>query len=50
MDAQELALRFYAFYLIYDFEKEELTYDYKNVSSMLDEKIEVLNEMNEEKT
>lgn len=49
MDAQELALRFYAFYLIYDFEKEELTYDYKNVSSMLDEKIEVLNEMNEEK-
>lgn len=49
MDAQELALRFYAFYLTYDFEKEKLTYDYKNVSSMLDDKIELLNEMNKEK-
>lgn len=45
MDAQELVLRFYAFYLTYDFEKENLVYDYKNVSSMLDDKIEVLNEM-----
>lgn len=47
MDAQELALRFYSFYLAYDFKEEKLTYDYKNVASMLDDKIEVLNKMND---
>ncbi len=43
MDAQELVLRFYAFYTAYNFKTEELTYEYKNVALMLDDKVEELN-------
>lgn len=43
MDAQELALRFYAFGSAYDYEKEFLHYDYSNIATMLDGAIEALN-------
>lgn len=49
MDSQELALRFYAFYRAYDYEKNVLHYDYSNIAAMLDEAIEDLNKMNQEK-
>lgn len=49
MDSQELALRFYAFYQLYDFWEEELHYDYSNIASMLDDAIEELNQMKEDK-
>lgn len=45
MDSQELTLRFYAFYKIYDFQKECLHYDYSNIADMLDDAIEDLNRM-----
>ena len=43
MDSQEMALRFYAFYKAYDYEKELLHYDYPNIATMLDKAIEKLN-------
>lgn len=43
MDSQELVLRFYAFYQVYDFENECLHYDYPNIAAMLDDAIEYLN-------
>lgn len=46
MDAQEMALRFYAFYKSYDYERELLHYDYPNIATMLDKAIEDLNKMN----
>lgn len=49
MDSQELALRFYAFYQLYDFWEEELHYDYSNIASMLDDAIEELNQMKVDK-
>lgn len=49
MDSQELALRFYAFYQLYDFWEEELHYDYSNIASMLDDAIEELNQMKADK-
>lgn len=49
MDAQELVLRFYAFYKAYDYEKNVLHYDYSNIATMLDHAIEDLNKMNMEK-
>jgi len=48
MDAQELALRFYAFFMAYDYEQDELNYDYSSVSTMLDDAIEKLNNMKKE--
>lgn len=45
MDAQELVLRFYAFYKAYDYEKKILHYDYPNIAAMLDDAIEDLNKM-----
>ncbi len=45
MDAQELVLRFYAFYMAYDFEREELQYNSPNIAEMLDAAIEKLNDM-----
>lgn len=45
MDAQEMALRFYAFYRAYDYQEEEIHYEYPNVAGMLDDAIEDLNEM-----
>lgn len=49
MDSQELVLRFYSFYKAYDFEKSILHYDYPNIATMLDDAIEDLNKMNQEK-
>lgn len=49
MDSQELALRFYAFYQLYDFWEEELHYDYSNIADMLDDAIEDLNQMKGDK-
>lgn len=49
MDAQELVLRFYAFYKAYDYEKKILHYDYSNIAAMLDDAIEDLNKMRPEK-
>ena len=49
MDAQELVLRFYAFYMAYNYEKEYVYYDYKNISTMLDDQIEILNKYSSEK-
>lgn len=46
MDAQEMALRFYAFYKAYDYEKELVHYDYPNIATMLDKSIEDLNKTN----
>lgn len=47
MDAQELVLRFYAFYMCYEYKNDHLLYEYKNVASLLDDKIDKLNEMKE---
>ena len=47
MDSQELVLRFYAFYKLYDFQKGILHYDYPNIAAMLDDAIEDLNNMQE---
>lgn len=47
MDSQELVLRFYAFYKLYDFQEEILHYDYPNIAAMLDDAIENLNNMQE---
>lgn len=49
MDAQELVLRFYAFYMAYNFEKNILHYEYPNIAAMLDNAIENLNKMNPER-
>lgn len=49
MDAQELVLRFYAFYMSYNYDKECVYYDYKNISTMLDVQIENLNKYSHEK-
>lgn len=49
MDSQELVLRFYAFYKAYDYEKNILHYDYPNIAAMLDDAIEDLNKMNQER-
>ena len=49
MDAQELVLRFYAFYMAYNYDKEYVYYDYKNISTMLDVQIETLNKYSPEK-
>lgn len=49
MDSQELALRFYAFYMAYNFEKNILYYEYSNIAAMLDDAIESLNKMNPER-
>lgn len=49
MDSQELVLRFYAFYKAYDYEKNELDYDYSNIAAMLDDAIENLNRMSPER-
>ncbi|EOS37730.1 hypothetical protein C808_03710 [Lachnospiraceae bacterium M18-1] len=49
MDAQELVLRFYAFYMAYNFEKKILHYEYSNIAAMLDNAIESLNKMNPER-
>jgi len=49
MDSQELVLRFYAFYLFYNYETETLDYKFPNISDMLDEAIEILNTMTCEK-
>lgn len=49
MDAQELVLRFYAFYMAYNYGKEYVYYDYKNISTMLDVQIETLNKYSPEK-
>ena len=49
MDSQELVLRFYAFYKAYDYEKNELDYDYPNIAAMLDDAIENLNRMSPER-
>ena len=48
MDAQELVLRFYAFYMAYNYDKEYVYYDYKNISTMLDVQIETLNKYSPE--
>lgn len=48
MDSQELALRFYAFYNAYNYEKNVLNYDYSNIAVMLDDAIENLNRMSPE--
>ena len=39
MDSQELVLRFYAFYMLYDYENNILHYEYPNIASMLDDAI-----------
>ncbi len=49
MDSQELVLRFYAFYMLYDYENNILHYEYPNIASMLDDAIESLNKMNPER-
>lgn len=49
MDSQELVLRFYAFYKAYDYEKEILHYNYRNIATMLDDAIEDLNKMKPER-
>ena len=49
MDSQELVLRFYAFYKAYDYEKEILHYNYRNIATMLDDAIELLNKMKPER-
>lgn len=49
MDAQELVLRFYAFYMAYNYDEEYVYYDYKNISTMLDVQIETLNKYSPEK-
>lgn len=49
MDAQELVLRFYAFYKAYDYQKNVLHYDYSGIAAMLDDAIEDLNKMNPER-
>lgn len=49
MDSQELVLRFYAFYKVYDYEKNILHYDYSNIAAMLDDAIEDLNKMDQER-
>ena len=49
LDAQELVLRFYAFYKAYDYNNELLHYDYSNLAAMLDDAIESLNMMKPEK-
>lgn len=49
MDSQELALRFYAFYQAYNYEKDCVYYDYRNIATMLDKEIEDLNKMTAEK-
>lgn len=49
MDAQELVLRFYAFYKAYDYEKDVLHYDYSSIAAMLDDAIEDLNKMKAER-
>lgn len=48
MDSQELALRFYAFYKAYNYDKNVLYYDYSNIAVMLDDAIENLNRMSPE--
>lgn len=48
MDSQELVLRFYAFYKVYDYEKEVLHYNHHNIAAMLDDAIEDLNKMKPE--
>lgn len=45
MASQELVLRFYAFYEKYDFEKEELSYNYAKIEDFLNDGIEKLNDM-----
>lgn len=47
MDSQELVLRFFAFYLAYDYKIEKLSYTYSGISDMLDEAIEKLNTMDD---
>ena len=49
MDSQELVLRFYAFYMAYNYDKDYVYYDYKNISTMLDIQIENLNKYSPEK-
>ena len=49
MDSQELVLRFYAFYMLYDYENNIVHYEDPNISSMLDAAIESLNKMNPER-
>ena len=49
LDAQELVLRFYAFYRAYDYENKLLHYDYSSLAAMLDDAIEELNKMGPER-
>lgn len=45
LDAQELVLRFFAFYMLYDYTRDSLKYEYSNIATMLDDAIEKLNKM-----
>ncbi len=49
MDSQELVLRFFAFYRLYNFESDRLYYDYPSIAALLDDAIEILNKMKPEK-
>ena len=44
MDSQELALRFYAFYMIYNYQTSKVEYTAPSVSVLLDDTIEKLNQ------
>lgn len=48
MDAQELVLRFYAFYRIYNYKAGKLNFNYSSISQMLDEAIDSLKECSRE--
>lgn len=50
MDAQELVLRFYAFYMIYDYKKNQVDYTFSSIATLLDDTIEKLNTMEDEQT
>ena len=47
MDAQELVLRFYAFYMIYDYKNDWVDYTFPSIATLLDHAIEKLNMMEE---
>ena len=48
MDAQELVLRFYAFYRNYNYDAGKLNFNYSSISQMLDDNIDSLKECSQE--
>lgn len=48
LDSQEMALRFFAFFNAYDYDNNNLLYNFANIAEMLDEAIERLNLMKSE--